>query len=365
MKYLLLALLITGCGTFQTAVPDATPIPGPGQCEGDACEPIQTPRVQDSPVATESQDLKFESHGNTLLGEVIKPKDLPGPYPVVVIVHDLGPFNRDGLVHENFGVILPAEVPVYRAMAEELAAAGFAVVTYDKRTCVQGGRVFCTYPRTYLEPTRSDLASVLADDAQAAIAAVQADRSLSNGFVAVLGHGAGSDVALELSRRGLKLNAIVALSWSLASPSEQVLHQLRTSKAAIEGRIAEENTAETDELKGQLTQVNDALKAAETALSTGGAFGGVEGAVWTSLDRMHRAAVEHARVGTTPLLVMVGSADFNSPDDDEDDLKAALAGKATWESLDGVTHDLVDVTGDATTLSPDVTKAIVEFLRTP
>lgn len=365
IRLLVPLLLLSGCvsaGAPHQEKPAATET---RTCEGPACSEKTLVVAIDSPVATQSQELSFKSHGDTLTGEVITPNGIPGPFPGVVILHDLGPLSREGLVRENFGVRLPVEIPIYRAMAEELAANGFAVLIYDKRTCVQSSRIWCPYPRTFLNATKEDIGTVLVDDARAAIAALEARSDVSPAFLGLVGHGQGADLALALQKSGTRVSAIAALSPSLASPSEQVIHQLTTTESALKSRIERQNNADTDELKKQLVRIQGSLAAARAALSADAPkeFGGVEGKVWRSFDKLHAEALANAKTTKAPLLMVIGSMDLNSPDADEESLKRALGSGPRWVSLDGVSHDLVDVSSDATALSPDVVEAVIEFFK--
>ena len=362
MKRLLPLLLLSSCASVGSV--NETPITQQtSECPNGVCENVE---VFEEPVATVSEEISFLSHGDTLSGEILRPVGVSGALPGVLILHDFGTHNRDGMVRESFGVHLPVEVPIYRTMAEQLAALGFAVMIYDKRTCVVGGRVWCAYPRTYLNAGKDDLGAVLADDAQAAMKSFSARKDING--VSVIGHGQGGELALELSRRGLKPRHIAALSLSNASVTQQVVYQLRSSKQALESRLKEKNDAETDEMRKQLAKVDESLAQAKIAFAKDtkdATFGGVGANVWRSYDRLHENALAHAQVHTVPLLVVIGSMDLGSPDSDEEALKARLGKGVVWISLDGVSHDLVDLTTDATTISPDLSQVLVNFLKTP
>lgn len=362
MYRLLLPLVLTGCASFGNMNNGALPPTKVVECVGPEC--ASGPVELEDPVATVSETFAFESHGAKLEGEIVRPTGIDGPLPAVVILHDFGPFHRDGLVKENFGVQLPAEVPVYRALAEDLAAVGFAVLIYDKRTCVTGGKVYCAYPRTHLEAYLQDPA-VLQDDAIAAIEALRARRDIQTNYVAVVGHGQGADLAFGLEKRGVTPNAIVALNPSATPPSGLVLHQLRTTQAALKSRLEAENTAETDEMRKQVERVEQSLVQAESAFAGQGEFGGVSGKLWNGLDALHAQGLTHAKASKVPTMVLVGSLDYNAPDDDEERLRGLLGDRPFWVALEGVGHDLVDLTDDATTLSEDVTQNVVEFLKSP
>lgn len=67
------------------------------------------------------QDVKFESHGDTLVGSILKPKKT---FAAVVIVHGSDPVKRE------------------MEFAKLLAKEGIAVLTYDKRGVGESGGVY-------------------------------------------------------------------------------------------------------------------------------------------------------------------------------------------------------------------------------
>ena len=87
-----------------------------------ACGPLS--RADSPRVAT--RDVSFHSAGYRLEGTVTSPEQRPSSAGVLIIGGS-GPIDRDGASR------VAATPPVYRWWAEDLTAAGFATLRYDKR----------------------------------------------------------------------------------------------------------------------------------------------------------------------------------------------------------------------------------------
>ncbi len=75
----------------------------------------------------QARDLTFQNGAVTLAGTLTLP-DVPGPHPMVVMMHGSGPLDRD----EN----MPGQaLNIFNALAAALAEAGYAAFRYDKRGC--------------------------------------------------------------------------------------------------------------------------------------------------------------------------------------------------------------------------------------
>ncbi len=93
-----------------------------------------------SPVF-ESQEVKYDGHEVKLAGTLLLPKlDKGKRAPGMLIVVGSGPTPRDGV---EIGTV---KQPIYRELAEHLAARGIAVLRYDKR-CV--GQSECKKPTSF------------------------------------------------------------------------------------------------------------------------------------------------------------------------------------------------------------------------
>jgi uncharacterized protein len=147
----------------------------------------------------ETEDIAFPGAGVQLSGSITCPDTDPG-CPGVVLIGGSGPSDR-----HNGGY--------FDALRTHLAGAGVAVLAYDKRGAGQSTGAWPT-------ATVDDLAQ----DAAAAVAALQAHPQVAAGTVGVLGHSEGGWVALRLcaqrrTPRHLIMNSCPALSFAASEVS--------------------------------------------------------------------------------------------------------------------------------------------------
>lgn len=347
-------LLLTACQTAQskTVIPDTI---------------TSTPDMveQNATWAIANSEFSFESDGVTLKGTLHFPQrdeDDRSRLPGVVIAHDFGPMGRDGIMRHAFGADLPVEVAVYRTIAEQLARHGFVVLLYDKRTCVTGGAIWCTYPRTHLEPYQDRIGEVLLEDLNSAVDALKARPEVDQSRMTVIGHGHGADLALALKTPLWKR---VAVGWAPVSPANLISHQFDASIKALQSVIAGRNDAETDEMKRQLARLEkDRLlfQEGQQRIHVGETLDdllGLSSAAWLSLEKVHIAAVEAINDEHAFIL---GGKDFDLPADAEDRLRKEGADQNVI-LLSPMGHLMVNLEGDSTTVSPDLIDALLTWLE--
>ena len=247
---LLLAITVVGCATVeQKPVEKQVDVleEAARECNCEKEQSKQEVAAEDvqassEPQAIVSEEITFKSKGVELAGVVDRPKDVGEPLPAVVMLHDSGPMDRRGLFAGSLGLELPVEVPVYEELAENLAQNGYLVLRFDKRTCVDGGPPWCSYPREYIEDHREDLVSALLADAKAAVDHVRKREDVASTQVYMLGHGQGAELALALAK-DVDAKGLVLLAPSPYPLDEVVLHQTEISRAHLERRRkAEGNT---------------------------------------------------------------------------------------------------------------------------
>ena len=144
------------------------------------------------PAGVRGEEVKFNQADVKLAGTLLLPKaDAGKRAPAVLLLASYGQVPRDGF---KFGT---AEQPVYRELAERLAAQGFGVLRYDKR-CT--GASDCKPKWTFDD---------LVDDARAALAYLRARAELDAAKLFVLGHGEGGMIASVLATPEEKLAGVV------------------------------------------------------------------------------------------------------------------------------------------------------------
>lgn len=294
----------------------------------------------ESVVGSRAEDVTIPAEGVELVGTLRLP-DAQGPAPTVVIVHGSGPVNRDGMLPGQLGLTFSRPVPVYRQLAEALVEQGYAVLTWDKRTCGPfNGCADNEYPTPpedlTVETFQADLAAVL--DMLGARDDV--------GPVALVGHSQGGTLAAGLADRD-DVAALVLLATP-ALPLPTVLDaQAETFAdlvdAAGQTASAAEAVAEVRALADQVTEIAGGAV-------TGPPVGGASREFWASYVAASDAAPGQVAAADLPTFALGGEHDWNVPPDQ------VLA----WEPyvdevriLPGVTHALTHLgTDDVTALTP-------------
>jgi acetyl esterase/lipase len=279
-------------------------------------------------VPTGGAEITATSGDRTLHGVVDAPAEA-GPHAAVVMVPGWDAMTRRGEV---------GAVDLYAQLAELVVENGGIAARFDARGAGDNGVAFS-------EATVGDLI----DDAEAAVAAVQALPSVDPGRVFLLTTGAGAHVAAGAATGG----AVSLAGIILIAP---VGGDYVDAAALISARYV--GNAEA------WHSYPDAAASASTALFaslaggtyTGAAYQGHTVAAWQSL--FSRDLVANP-VELPPTLILYGAEDHLIPQSLVDDLSAALAGKNPNDAgvalADGGTGGGSDVT---TVVLPGLTHAL-------
>ncbi len=306
------------------------------------------------------EEVQFQSAGVKLDGTLLRPTGVAKPRAGVVIVHDYGPLGRDGTMKTAFATSLPAEVAVYRTIAEDLAAAGYAVLLYDKRTCVQGAAAWCRYPRTHLD-VDDGMGEALLDDAKAAAGFLKSNLSLD--LVHWVGHGQGAQIAMVAASSD---SNVVLLAPTTRRLDELMQWQTARSIELLDAELAKVgDTPEGDlllqrkkELAAQAKAQTDGLAELKDGKAKGEILG-IDVETWRSYRALHEKFVES--LGERGATAIVGTADYDADPDAVAELRAAMEGRGSVVEIDGLTHLMVAIgeEADPTVVSPRVLDVVV------
>ncbi|MGM0555057.1 MAG: alpha/beta hydrolase [Myxococcota bacterium] len=326
------------------------------------------------PRSVASEEIEFQSQGDTLTGVIERPETISEPLPAVLILHDSGPLGRDGIFHGALGLGLPVEVAVYQELSEMFARNGFVVMRYDKRTCVQGGPVWCDYPREYVEPHRKHLANTLLKDSDQALSVLRKHAAVDPDRVSVLGHGQGAELAVMLSSRR-PVEALMLLAPSPYALDRLILHQTDFSLQHLRARRKSVgNTTEGDLLDKQIKALEasrEKQKSTFEALRDGERVKealGAPGETWMSFFALHREAMKSLKTLETPVLAIFGEADQDLPEDAAEQFQKLLNEDVYSEVLllDALSHVMVSVDAaqeESTQVAEDVEQALLHFFE--
>lgn len=290
------------------------------------------------------EDINVRGNGFNLAATLTRPPDPPRRMPAVVLVGSSTSQSRDELVDG---------VPVFGQLAGDLAAAGFAVVRYDRRGVGQSGG-------------RPESATItdFAEDARAVVRYLRGRRDIDKDRVSVVGYGEGGPIALVTASREKRVAALVLVAAMGTTGAEFVLEQ---QQRALEGlSLSEAERQERIDLQKRIL----------AAVTSGSGWDGLPPEVRAQADtawfRTFLAfdpvkAFERAR---QPVLVVQPALDDQVPGRHAETLFGLADGRRRGEgaqlvTLDGVGHALAP---PATTeeaeprVSRDVATAITEWL---
>ncbi|MGD2207118.1 MAG: alpha/beta fold hydrolase, partial [Anaerolineae bacterium] len=227
-----------------------------------------------------------------------------GPFPVVLLVHDSGPHDRD----ETVGLNKP-----FRDLAWGLASQGIAVLRYEKRTKTHPERIQAIQQRY----TIYDEA---VNDAVAAVSLLAKMKDVDAERVYVLGHGLGGMLVPRIGALAPDIAGFIVLAGT-TRPLEDVYLAQVSYAFEFDGELSDQEQATLEEAKEQVARVKDPDLSAETPPSQ--LPRGIPGSYW--LDLRGYDPAEAAKDLTQPMLVLQGERDFQITVEDFEGWRAALS----------------------------------------
>jgi pimeloyl-ACP methyl ester carboxylesterase len=277
--------------------------------------------------------------------------------PAVVIVHGSGPMSRDGVMRGQIGLGFGFELPVYQRLAVALAAHGYAVYRYDKRTCgrfndcADRGFTFVPYDLLDVEFTTGEYVR----DAEGALDTVLRRPEIDPKHTFFVGHSEGGELVPVLLSERPEVRAGIMLAPPFHTMSvllEQQAERVRWSFSMA----GQKERAETE--AKPLLDAAQALKHVERGTHLGAPILGQPPGMWASWIELATKAPELARKLERPLLVLGGSYDYNVAPPEIESWARWLDGSSRAPHrvrvLDCVTHALNCITQpDPTRIGPD------------
>jgi alpha-beta hydrolase superfamily lysophospholipase len=279
------------------------------------------------------EEVRVPVDGLDLVGTLRLP-DGEGPHPGIVIAHGSGPQSRRGMAPGQLGLTLPQPVPVYEELATGLRDAGYAVLTFDKRSC---GPFNGCADNDYPTPPPDLSFGAFVDDVDAVLDHLAARDEVDQ--LVLIGHSKGGTIAAELADRRDDLAAVVLLA-APAVPIDEVLASQADTFADL---VAAAGQAQPGAVQ-VVTDLQDlAADVADIAAGEvdGDPVGGVPGTFWAEWIEAGRAAPDHLAATSTPVLVLGGTSDWNVLPEQVEAWAPSLDGdQDRLEILPGITHAL-------------------------
>lgn len=321
---------------FEDRSRRAPPGPGCGLTEvavAEACAPA-------APTGVRTEEVSFSTRGEVmgftrLNGTLHLPEGLDGPRPAVILLHGSGPTDRDA---DSPGEVVKSpyagDLPIFGALADDLARRGLVVLRWDKRSC---GRCYPT------EHEGADYSlfrfEQYLDDAQAAIDYLETRPEVRPGAIVVIGHSEGGGLAPHLAARDERVVAVGMLAGLTTTFRDGLLHQLQRladirrrqwdwlQAWAIEGMITGYEAC-LDRANGPHDPDDDCLG------------GGLTLRALAEYEAMNERTPEVAGALRVPLFAISGTVDRNVDPGQLVALREAAHGDAEYHLLSGVGHGL-------------------------
>lgn len=326
-----------------------------GACSGTGADGAGAgPTTQPADVA-----VSVPADGLTLAGTLRLPQG-PGPHPGVVIAHGSGPQSRDGLAPGQLGLSFPTPVPVYAQLADGLRDAGFAVLTFDKRSC---GPFNGCADNDYPTPPDTLTFDTFVDDVGRMLDALGDRAGIDR--LALIGHSKGGTIAATLADRRDDLDAIVLLA-SPAAPIDEILTAQADTLAVLVRASGQGGQAAAGEQVDALRTLAVTVSDVANGQTDGPDVEGVPRSFWTSWIDASREAPERLAAADVPTLVLGGSNDWNVLPEQVDGWRPALGPDDDLAILPRITHALTHLDGDdpAAITPADVGDSVDEGLVT-
>lgn len=181
-------------------------------------------------LAVQSSDVSFVSNdGSKLSGTLSVPQKHAGAaVPAVLLIAGSGPLDRDEHVGPN---------AFFADLAADLDAAGYAVLRYDKRGV---GKSTTAVPRA--DVVRRNFI----DDAESALAVLEADKRIDPKRIFIFGHSEGGELAMAVAAERREVRGLVLAAPLPAGYASMIERQIARDHAdpiaAAQLRLAEQTS---------------------------------------------------------------------------------------------------------------------------
>jgi pimeloyl-ACP methyl ester carboxylesterase len=300
-----------------------------------------TAAAQPGAGITESP-VSLKTLSGTISGSLVIPKNVTGKVPLVIIIGDSGPTDRDG---NNAKADIKADT--YKLLADDLGNNGIATLRYDKR-----GVGKSTTSTTEAQLRIEDYG----DDAVGLINMFSTDERFSK--LILLGHGEGSVVAM-IAIADQPIKAFISVEGA-GEPADKML---------------------TEQMKAKPKFLSDEFKTILDSLRKGKTTDNVDPALYY----IARPSFQHFLMSwcrcnpiggikaiKKPILIIQGTTDLLIPVENGAKLKKAKS-DAVYLEIKGMNHILKDAPADEEQnyatytnpnlpLKPELVKGIVDFV---
>ncbi len=242
-------------------------------------------------------------------GTIDRPRDVSGPVPGIVIMHGSGPNSREGRVSGQLNMTFPEPVSLHEELGTHLASKGYAVLRYDKRSCVPLNS--CS-DNGYPAPSSELTPRQFIEDGAAAVDHLVETDGISTDEIYVIGHSQGAALAPFIaSRRSQVVRGAVLLAGTPATLGETIRYQYEQSLEDLKAQGLSKKEARAR--LSRLREGAEDLETLEEGMFMGSKILGQPIAFWEKSLEIRNRLPDIIEGLTQPLLSLSGTLDRNVP----------------------------------------------------
>jgi len=282
--------------------------------------------------------------------------------PAVVVAHGSGPHGRDGVVEGQLGMRFGFSIPVYREIAQGLQAAGFVVLTYDKRTCGRWSN--CPTNDYELAKAMGSTVRIFSQDLAGGVRFLAEQPEVDPERIFVIGHSKGALYVPDVMQREARVRAGVMLAGTHSDFDDILAYQVDFVERLLRDLGYGEETIE--EQVGSLRLTVEALRELKAGTWGTDPIDGLSIDYWQALLDMGKEARAGAPAMDRPILALSGDKDTNVPPSETEAWAREFEGTIHQAKiLPCVTHAMNCIQGMEVgkNVSPAVIEALVDFFR--
>ncbi len=267
--------------------------------------------------------------GHWLLDGTLTLPTGPSPYPVVILVHDIGPFDRDSTLGPN---------KMFRDLALGLASRGIAVLRYEQRNYGEERiQKIAAISQVLTGVVTADW--LIIEDVQEALTLLRSDGRFDPRAIFILGHGLGGLMAPRIATRDPAVAGLIIVN-GMGRPPQDILLDRVKYYLGLDGQIDEKERMQIEDLEKKVARtkapdLTASAPAEEMPLGRQPEF-------WMDL-RDYRPAELAAHLNQ-PMLVLYGGRNYLVPAQDFEIWKKQLSDRknVTFELYPTLNHLMMD-----------------------
>jgi alpha-beta hydrolase superfamily lysophospholipase len=301
--------------------------------------------VNPASSAYREREVQFPTDGLIAPGTLTLPGKLSGRVPILVLVQGSGVQDRDETIGPN---------KIFQQIARGLAERGIATLRYDRRAKFNLAS-FEAHP---------DLDHEVVIDAAAALAFCETIPEADRSKIYIAGHSLGAQlapdtVALRLKQQPNSVAGMVLMS-GIARPIDVVMIDQIHTLGKLQGGTPEQLDGIAAAWAAVFTEARDPKTEPMKPLGVGMKIPAIYWRDWLARDPVR--TMGNIRV---PALVLRGTNDLNSSNEDFDRLRGAATAKGSASrELSGLNHEYIPAPGDgsSTHIAGEVSAALLDVI---